>query len=108
MSNETSATGTFLAVQLRGVISGRDAIGAQVRVEAGGATHVRQLTAGDGYLASNQRQLIFGLGNSDRVDSLSVKWPSGMEQTFRDIAVNRDVLIVEGRSIVIRLPVPAD
>ena len=108
LSNETSVTGTFLAVQLRGVISGRDAIGAQVRVEAGGATHVRQLTAGDGYLASNQRQLIFGLGNSDRVDSLSVKWPSGMEQTFRDIAVNRDVLIVEGRSIVIRLPVPGD
>ncbi len=107
LSNQTPVVGHYLAIQVRGVRSDRDAIGTSIRLIADGVTQVRQLTAGDGYLASNQRQLIFGLGDADHVDSLSVKWTSGLEQTFRDFAANQELLIIEGRSTPIRLPGPS-
>ena len=57
-----------------------------------------QLTAGDGYLSSNQRQLVFGLGGAERVDELTIRWPSGRSQVFHDLTADREILCVEGRS----------
>ena len=104
--NESTTTGDFLAVQLRGVVSSRDAIGTIVEVRAGGRTWSRQLTAGDGYYASNQRQLVFGLGPDVRVADLTVHWPSGQTQSFLDLSADREFLLVEGRAEPISLPQP--
>jgi hypothetical protein len=98
LTNRTKPHGRFLAVQLRGVQSARDAIGATVRVAAAGRTYIRQLTAGDGFQASNERQLVFGLGDADRVDELTVRWPGGLDQTFRDVSVDQTIILVEGRT----------
>ena len=106
LSNQTPAVGHFLAVQVRGVLSDRDAIGTSIHVTADGVTQVHQLTAGDGYQASNQRQLIIGLGEAEHIDNITVKWTSGLEQTFQDIRANQEVLIIEGRSTPVSVPVP--
>ena len=103
LANRTSAVGRHLALRLVGTAGSRDAIGTTLRVTAGGRTWVRQLTAGDGYQVSNERQLVFGLGKADRIDRLSVRWPSGNLQSFNDLAVDQQLLIVEGRPQVIRL-----
>lgn len=97
VTNQTAETGHFLALQLRGVESNRDAIGAVVKVTLGGRTRTKQLTAGDGFQASNHRQLIFGLGDSVAIDDLSVRWPSGREQSFRDVRIDTEYLLIEGR-----------
>jgi tetratricopeptide (TPR) repeat protein len=96
LTNWSASTGHYLAVRLHGVTSDRDAIGTTVRVTAGGKTWARQLVAGDGYMASNQRQLIFGLGTSDRVDEVTVHWLSGKKQSFRELPVDREVIVIEG------------
>jgi hypothetical protein len=95
--NETPDAGHFLALNLRGVVGSRDAIGTVVRVTAGGRTRVRQLAAGDGYFASNQRQLIFGLGRAGRVDELVIRWPSGAEEIFTGLSADQELTAVEGR-----------
>jgi len=97
VTNQTPRTGHFVAIQLRGIQSERDAIGAQVSVSCGTRTWSHQLTAGDGYQASNQRQLVFGLGTADGVDKLVVRWPTGLVQEFGPLAVNREYLLIEGR-----------
>ena len=68
LSNTTSDCGTFLALQLRGVESSRDAIGARIRFVCGGLVRTVQLMAGDGFEASNQRQVLLGLGAHSQVD----------------------------------------
>ena len=103
VSNQTPNIGHFLTVQLRGVQSGRDAIGSSVRVEFGDRTRTRQLTAGDGYQASNQRQLVFGLAEYDRVERLTVRWPSGIEQSFSNLAADAAYLLIEGNNELNRL-----
>jgi hypothetical protein len=102
VANCTSGAGHFFTLRLHGVDSNRDAIGTIVRVEAGGRTRWKQLTAGDGYQASNQRQLVFGLGEHTSVEHLIVTWPSGREQRYSQVAADAEYILVEGRTQLIR------
>lgn len=104
LTNTTADAGHFLAVQLRGVASDRDAIGTTVSVTAGDKTWVGQLTAGDGFQASNQRQLVFGLGRHEKIDQMTIRWPAGGQQTFLDLAADSELLFIEGRDEPAALP----
>lgn len=98
LTNTTSPSGHFLAVRLRGVVSDRDAIGTTVCVETECGRFSKQLTAGDGYQASNQRRLVFGLGESEGIANVTVSWSASSDQTFSHVEVNREVLLIEGCS----------
>jgi tetratricopeptide (TPR) repeat protein len=99
LHNDTQNAGHFLVVRLCGVTSDRDAIGATVTVVTGsGQRRVGQVTAGDGYMCSNQRQLVFGLAAESTIEKLVVRWPSGALQEFTNMAVDRHWIIVEGRA----------
>ena len=100
LSNQTEGAGHYLAVELRGVQSARDAVGAIVKVQAGGRTRVRHLLAGDGYMVSNEKLLIFGLGEEEDVEKLTIRWPSGKLQEFADLQADRRILVIEGREEV--------
>jgi hypothetical protein len=106
LANQTEGAGHYLALRFHAVATARDAIGTAVRVVAGGRTRFGQLTAGDGYQASNQRQVVFGLGAAERVEELAVRWPSGREQVFRDLPVDRELVLVEGHPAPSALPRP--
>lgn len=98
LTNRTKDAGHFCAIQLRGVQSSRDAIGARIRIVANGQSFERQLTAGDGFEASNQRQLVFGLGDVDHIDEIHVRWPSGNEQVLESLIADQQLLLIEGRA----------
>ncbi|MDX1968553.1 MAG: FG-GAP-like repeat-containing protein [Planctomycetaceae bacterium] len=98
LTNASAGTGHALVLQLRGTVADRDAIGTQVTVAASGGSQKRQLTAGDGYQASNQRQLVFGLGNDSAARTVEIRWPSGSLQTFHDLPADREWLIIEQRA----------
>lgn len=96
LTNTTEAAGRYVAVRLIGARTARDAVGTTLTlITDDGRTLVRQLTAGDGYQASNQRIIVFGLGQAG-VDGLRVRWPSGIEQQFADVEPDREYLCVEG------------
>jgi hypothetical protein len=105
LMNSTHLAGCSLSLSLIGVTSARDAIGATVTVTIAGRNIVRQLTAGDGYLASNERKLVIGVGATDMIDELSLRWPSGITTTFHEVPSNREVIVVEGNSQLIVRPV---
>ncbi len=104
LTNRTQNVGNFLAVQLRGVASARDAIGASVTVRCGEESWIQSLTAGDGFMASNERELVFGLGKHEQVDTLTIRWPSGRSDEFTNLAVGNEIMCVEGRSQYVILP----
>lgn len=96
LTNRTSGAGHFFAIRLRGVRCNRDAIGTVVQAKVGGQTLVRQLTAGDGYQASNSRQLIIGLATNEVVEELIVRWPGQDPQRFADLSADIEWILVEG------------
>ena len=104
LTNQTEKAGHYLAVQLRGVNCDRDAIGSMIRLKIGNRTMVKQLTAGDGYMASNERQLVFGLAEEDRIDELEIHWPHGLTNSYSDLSVGRQLLFVEGVDAPVVVP----
>jgi len=94
LTNTTETTGRFLSFQFVATSTARDATGTVVRIE--GSDSLYQLTAGDGYQASNQRRLLIGCGARERLN-VTIRWPSGRQQRLTDLATNREWTVVEGR-----------
>jgi enediyne biosynthesis protein E4 len=79
----------WIGLQLEGVHSNRDAIGAKVTVRLGKRRLVRWVTGGSSYLASHDRRIVVGLGNSAETKvSVEIRWPRGMVQTVADLRSN--------------------
>jgi tetratricopeptide (TPR) repeat protein len=95
ITNQTSG-GKFFKVRLRGVDSERDAIGAVVTIECGDFKRTRQLIGGDGFQASNEKQLVFGLGDRASIDRMTVRWPTGLTQVWENLDANTEVILLEG------------
>lgn len=96
LRNETESTGRGVQFELVGVQSERDAIGARVVITAGNSRQTEWVTAGDGYFCSDEPVVDFGIGPQDIVDQVQVYWPSGNQQTFRNLEAGSRYLLVEG------------
>ncbi len=103
LTNTTSTTGHYLSLHLVGINSERDAIGTSVTCMAGDLVQMQQLTAGDGFAASNERVIRFGLGSATVIDRLQVRWISGLTQEFQSVAADQQLLLIEGRAAPIPL-----
>lgn len=93
--NETQGVGQFVGVRLSARQRARDAIGSIVEVRVGNRTWKKQLVAGDGYMASNERWLQFGLGEAAGVDQITVQWPSGSQTVAKNISVGETIEFIE-------------
>jgi enediyne biosynthesis protein E4 len=87
----------FINFKLVGVKSNRDAMGARVRVVAGGISQIREIAGGGSYLSQSDLRANFGLGKATRAETVEVQWPSGQHQVFRNVEVDKFYLIEEGR-----------
>ncbi|MFO0816870.1 MAG: FG-GAP-like repeat-containing protein [Pirellulales bacterium] len=97
LENHTSTSGNQVTFKLVGTVGERDATGTRLTLSADGMTWHKQLTGGDGFVSRNQRHLVVGVGSADRVDELTVHWRGGKVETFRDLPVNAEWCLVEGR-----------
>ena len=88
----------WLQIELEGVTSNRDAVGARVVIRHDGRTQSRQVSTTRGYLSGQSSMLHFGLGTSDRIELLEVHWPSGLVERVPDVDVDRRVRLVEERA----------
>ncbi|MDQ6664282.1 MAG: CRTAC1 family protein, partial [Acidobacteriota bacterium] len=91
----------WLELKLIGTKSNRDAIGAQVKIEAGGLLQYDHVRAGGSFLSGNDPRLHFGLGERSSVDRIEIRWPSGKFERLPGVNSNRIVVIKEGFGIVI-------
>lgn len=104
LRNNVGTLRNWLAVELRGTKSNRDAIGAMVTVETGAGKQVRLVGAGSGFASQHSARLYFGLGDSAEVGALSVRWPNGRVERFEKIGdqpvgARRLVRVVEGEGV---------
>jgi len=100
LRNDMPEIGNSVAFRLRGTKSNRDAIGAEVTVEARGQRQTKYLQAGSGFLSQHTKELFFGVGETRDFVRVTVRWPSGLEQIFESVPVNCRVELLEGTSDV--------
>ncbi len=97
LSNETEPRGGALRLTLIGLGSGRRPIGAVVTVRTGSSTITRVVAGGTSYLSASDTQVLIGLGQAPRADSVVVRWPSGRVQSWTGLPAGADLLLEEGR-----------
>ena len=77
--------GYSILVRLKGRLSNRFGIGATLRAEVGGTVQVRHLSLSRGFMSADEPLAHFGLGELDKVDRLTVEWPSGHKQSIENL-----------------------
>ncbi|HEX8889228.1 MAG TPA: FG-GAP-like repeat-containing protein [Pyrinomonadaceae bacterium] len=95
LRNDGGNKNHWLGVKLVGTKSNRDGIGAKVTVVLGGKRRTKQLLGGTSYCSASDLRLLFGLGDSQKVDSIEVRWPSGVVTTTHDVAIDRYLTLRE-------------
>lgn len=88
LRNDTHPAGAWLQVELIGRRSNRSGVGAVVTVDLGQQRLVRTRQAGSGYCSCGEERLTIGIGDAPRVRRLSIRWPSGVQQSLEDLPAN--------------------
>jgi len=93
-----AAAGHFLEITLRGTKSHPSAIGTRLVAKIGDRQVVRECYPHNSFRSQAPRTIQIGLGDSEKVDELTIHWPSGLTETIRDIAGDARVTIREGEA----------
>lgn len=80
---------------LKGARGNPQAVGARVRVVAGGRAQIREVNCGNGYQSQSSLRIHFGLGAATKIERVEVRWPGGAAETHRGVAANRIVRLSE-------------
>jgi hypothetical protein len=75
----------WITLKLVGTKSNRDGIGAHVRI----GNQVNHMTTAVGYASSSYSGVHFGLGKTEKIDTIEIKWPSGITQILRDVKADQ-------------------
>ncbi len=94
-SNKAAAQNHFLTFLLEGKASGRDAVGAVVRVATDQGVRSGWRIGGGSYLSAQDPRIHFGLGTSSTALRVEVAWPSGRRDVFENLAVDRAYRLLE-------------
>ncbi|MGA2185931.1 MAG: CRTAC1 family protein [Bryobacteraceae bacterium] len=94
--NRSPNANHWLDVDLTGITSNRDGIGATITVTTPGGKQVNLKTSAVGYASSSAGPVHFGLGKYGTVSLLEVRWPSGRLQQFTHVQADRVMKVREG------------
>src|SRR5207247_2075829 len=86
----------WIALRTVGTKSNRDGIGAKITVKAGARTFVDEVRCGSSYDSNSDMRVHFGFGVAAKIDSLQVRWPSGLVENFQNLAVDSIHTLREG------------
>jgi ASPIC/UnbV protein/VCBS repeat protein len=97
-----------LVVELVGTKSNRCAIGAELRAEFVDGDGTKRQVCRDvrtgGSFGCNPLRQTLGVGKAAKIDRLEIYWPrSDTRQTFTDVAVDRAVVVTEGKDELVPL-----
>jgi hypothetical protein len=98
LRNDLPRGRNWVRLKLTGTKSNRDAIGAWIKVRAGGRTLSRQVMPTRSYLSQSELPVTIGLGDATKVDSVEITWPGGGTQKISPPPLlNRLTVISEQR-----------
>ena len=97
LRNDTTAGNNWITLKLVAKSGNRDAIGARVSLEHEGSVQMSEVRSGGSYLSQNDMRVHFGLGRSENVPPLKVRWPDASVEWFDHLTPNGIHLIRQGQ-----------
>lgn len=94
--NSAGTGNHWLVLNLVGHKSARDAIGARVKLTTTtGRVLYNHVAISTGFMASSDKRVHFGLGPEAKIDSVEIRWPSGIQQTLKGVVADRFLTVDE-------------
>jgi len=90
----------WISFELAGTKSNRLAIGAKIKIVAGGVAQTDEIHSGGSYLSQNDLRVHFGLGSATKVDKVEIRWPSGASDNLMNLAADQFYSVLEGSGLV--------
>ena len=84
--------------------SSRDALGARITMRAGPRIFVDEVRSGSSYDSNNDLRVHFGLGSLTKLDSIEIRWPSGLVEHFDNLTVDKIHTLKEGSGSTAKPP----
>ena len=106
LANEVRSPNHWIALKLVGTRSNRDAIGARITLKAGKRILVDEVRSGSSYNSNNDMRVHFGLGATTKLDSVQIRWPNGVVESFDNLRPDSINTVTEGSGAAVA-PVPA-
>ncbi|MEO0638206.1 MAG: FG-GAP-like repeat-containing protein, partial [Bacteroidota bacterium] len=85
----------FVAIQLTGEESNINAIGARLELYGTWGKQIREVRSGEGYGIMNTFTQHFGLGSATQMDSLIIRWPSGIVNRYDSLDIDQFIHLTE-------------
>jgi hypothetical protein len=101
LRNDGGNAQNWIKLKLLGTHCNRTAIGARVRVVTGTHAQMDEVHSGSSVMSQGDLRLHFGLGKSQTVDVIEVKWPTTQKvERFTQVKANQILTVREGSGIV--------
>ena len=100
LKNNGIAGKHWVSLELQGTKSNRLAIGARLKIVAGGMTQTEEIHSGGSYLSQSDLRVHFGLNAATKIESVEIRWPSGKVETLKNMDVDKHYSVLEGEGIV--------
>lgn len=96
--NTSVSSNNYVKLRLKGRLSNRNGIGTRMDYYVNGTHRVHYTQSGENYLCQNSQNFIFGLGAYNQIDSLQLKWQSGVVDTYYNVSANALHVLTEGET----------
>ncbi len=94
--NDGGNRNQWIGLELTGIKSNRDGIGAKVKLTTeGGKVRHQMVSTAASYLSANDRRVFFGLGDEKKIREILIQWPSGIEQVISNPAPGQILKVTE-------------
>ena len=104
LKNDQKYPNHWIAFTTEGTKSNRDGIGARIRVRAGKRLLVDEVRSGSSYYSQSDLRVHFGLGSATKLDSVEIRWPSGLTERFDSAAIDQINTVKEGTGVAVSAP----
>ncbi|MBM3740369.1 MAG: tetratricopeptide repeat protein, partial [Acidobacteria bacterium] len=96
MRNDAGRGSKWVAFDLVGRKSNRDAIGARITFRSPNGIRGKEVRAGSGFLSQHSHTVHFGLEGETTLPEVRIDWPNGLSQTIRDVPAGSVIRVEEG------------
>jgi enediyne biosynthesis protein E4 len=97
--NDQTAGNRSIRFRLVGTKSNRDAVGAVVKIFYNGQMQSRTVRGGSSYLSQSEMPVTFGVGKREQIERVTVDWPSGRSDEFKNIDAGKSYQSIEGKGL---------
>ena len=107
LKDEQTYPNHWIAFKTVGTKSNRDGIGARITLRAGKRVLIDEVRSGSSYYSQSDLRVHFGLGALTKLDSVEIRWPSGLTERFDNVKIDQFNTLTEGTGVAVSATPPS-